>query len=122
MMGWNFFIIPFIVQIMFVVIFAIIVVRVIRGIRGWHANNNSPVLTVEAAIVAKRGHTSRGTHHHGEMHHHSTSTSYYVTFEVESGDRMEVHVPSQEYGLLVEGDRGRLTFQGTRYMKFERER
>lgn len=26
-----------------------------------------------------------------------------------------------EYGMLAEGDRGRLTFQGTRYVSFERE-
>jgi len=26
----------------------------------------------------------------------------------------------QEYGMLVEGDKGNLTFQGTRYLGFER--
>ena len=39
-----------------------------------------------------------------------TTTRYYVTFQVESGDRMEFSV-SGRYGLLV--DTGRLTFQGT---------
>ena len=48
----------------------------------------------------------------------TTSTSYYVTFQVESGDRMEFSVSGREYGLLVEGDTGRLTFQGTRYLGF----
>jgi hypothetical protein len=43
-----------------------------------------------------------------------------VTFEVESGDRMELHISAQEYGLLAEGDMGKLTFQGTRYHGFER--
>lgn len=51
---------------------------------------------------------------------HSTSTSYYVTFEVESGDRMELHVSGSEYGMLAEGDYGQLTFQGTRYLDFVR--
>lgn len=54
--------------------------------------------------------------------HTSTSTSYYITFEVESGDRMELYVSSDEYGLLVIGDYGKLTFQGTRYLGFERIR
>ena len=54
------------------------------------------------------------------MHHTSHSTTYYVTFQVESGDRMELHVTGQEFGLLVEGDQGKLTFQGTRYLGFER--
>ena len=45
---------------------------------------------------------------------------YFVTFEVESGDRMELKMHGSEYGLLAEGDFGRLTFQGTRYLSFER--
>ena len=52
--------------------------------------------------------------------HASSRTYYYATFQVESGDRMELEVPDMEYGLLVEGDRGRLTFQGTRFQGFRR--
>lgn len=51
-----------------------------------------------------------------------TSTRYYVTFQVESGDRMEFSVTGLEYGMLAEGDIGKLTFQGTRYLSFERDR
>ena len=74
-----------------------------------------------ATVVSKRTNVSHH-HHHGTDHmaHHSTSTSYYVTFQVESGDRMELHMAGHEYGMLVEGDRGKLTFQGTRYLGFER--
>ena len=46
---------------------------------------------------------------------------YYVTFQVESGDRMEFEVSGTEYGMLAEGDSGELTFQGTRYLNFRRE-
>lgn len=56
------------------------------------------------------------------MSHTSTSTTYYATFEVPSGDRMEFKVGSREYGMLVEGDAGKLTFQGTRYHGFQRTR
>ncbi|MCI9457297.1 MAG: DUF2500 domain-containing protein, partial [Oscillospiraceae bacterium] len=42
--------------------------------------------------------------------------------QVESGDRMEFQVQDTDYGLLVEGDRGKLTFQGTRFLGFEREK
>ena len=45
---------------------------------------------------------------------------YYVTFQMESGDRMEFQVSGIEYGMLAEGDTGELTFQGTRYLAFER--
>ena len=105
--------------IMFVLVIGVFVVTFVRGIGQWNKNNNSPRLTVPATVVSKRADVSH--HHHAGEHHHShTSTSYYVTFEVESGDRMEFHVSGTEYGLLVEGDQGSLTFQGTRYLGFER--
>lgn len=108
-----------IVPIFFVVVIVIFIAGAVKGIGQWNKNNNSPRLTVSAEIVAKRTNVS---HHHsaGEHHHHHTSTTYYVTFQVESGDRMEFHVHGHEYGMLIEGDRGNLTFQGTRYLGFER--
>jgi hypothetical protein len=33
---------------------------------------------------------------------------------------MELQMQGQESGLLIEGDTGKLTFQGTRYLGFER--
>lgn len=113
---------PIIFSMGFILVFAIIIFTIVKGISQWNKNNNSPVLTVDALIVTKRLKVSNHSHHHGKdgMHHHSSSTSYYVTFQVESGDRIELRVPSNEYGMLVEGDRGRLTFQGTRYKGFQR--
>ena len=46
---------------------------------------------------------------------------YYVTFQVESNDRMEFEVSGTEYGMLAGGDSGELTFQGTQYLNFRRE-
>ena len=107
------FSIPF---LMFTVVFVVILVKIVGQ---WHKNNQSPRLTVEATVVAKRGHT---THHHdaGNLSHSHSSTTYYVTFQFESGDRLELHVPHNQFGYLVEGDRGALTFQGTRFLEFER--
>ena len=34
---------------------------------------------------------------------------------------MEFHVSGQQYGMLVEGDQGKLSFQGTRFLNFERQ-
>lgn len=105
----------------FVLVMGVFVVTIVRGISQWNKNNHSPRLTVPALVVAKRTNVSR--HHHGGAnghHHHHTSTTYYVTFQVESGDRMELHVDGSEYGMLIEGDQGSLTFQGTRYLGFER--
>ena len=106
-----------IVSLLVIAVFVIVFVKLIGT---WHKNNNSPRLTVPATVVAKR--TSVSHHHTGHTHVAHHHTHYHVTFQVESGDRMELSVMGTEYGLLVEGDTGRLTFQGTRYLGFERER
>ena len=102
----------------FILFFVMFFSILIRNIGEWFKNNTSPRLTVPAKVVAKRSSHHHHHHAHGGMHH---STHYHVTFEVESGDRMELSLSGQEYGLLAEGDTGRLSFQGTRYLSFERE-
>lgn len=119
--GFN--IMGILVTVMFVFIFGMFIVIAIKGISQWNKNNHSPRLTVPATVVAKRTNVSHHHHNHGGtgMHHTSRSTTYYVTFQVESGDRMELNMSGNEFGLLVEGDRGMLSFQGTRYLGFERK-
>ena len=122
-MNLMFSIFPIMFSLAFLLIFSVILITVIRGVSQWNKNNHSPRLTVPATVVAKRTNVSHHHHNHGVDHvghHTSTSTSYYVTFQVESGDRMELHMAGHQYGLLVEGDRGKLTFQGTRFLSFER--
>jgi hypothetical protein len=110
--------------IVFFLIIGVFIFIFIKGITQWNKNNHSPRLIVDAVLISKR--TDVSHHHHdsnpndGIAMHSSTSTSYYITFQFESGDRMEFQVSGQEFGLLVEGDRGKLTFQGTRYLGFER--
>ncbi len=87
---------------------------VVTGSAQWMRNNRSPVTTTPAVVVTKRGHTWGGT---GDS---SASTSYYVTFEVEGRTRIELGVSGTEYGQIAEGDRGVLTYQGTRYKGFQR--
>ena len=50
-----------------------------------------------------------------------TTTSHYVTFQFESGDRTEFSLGGSQYGMLAEADIGMLTFQGTRYLGFVRD-
>lgn len=95
-----------IIVVGFVIVFGSIIVSGIQGVAQWKKNNDSPVLTVEAEVVAKRMDVQTW-HHAGDEHsmgHTSSWTDYYATFQVESGDRMEFQVPDTEYGMLVEGD------------------
>ncbi len=112
---------PVIFGLMFLLIAAIFVVALVKGISQWNSNNHSPVLTVDSIIVAKRTEVSRRHRRQGEMDTYSNVTSYYATFQFESGDRMELGMSGNEYGLLAEGDVGKVTFQGTRYLGFQRE-
>ena len=106
----------------FFLILCAFVVQMVRAIAQWGKNNKSPRLTVEATVVSRRTNTSSHIHNTGAGACHTThSTWYYVTFQVASGDRMELSVSGREYGMLAEGDQGKLTFQGTRYLSFERD-
>ena len=116
---FMFSIFPIIWVLMFLLIFGIFAVSIGKSIRQWNKNNRSPRLTVDAKVLAKRHDVSR-RRSAGEHHHYHTTNSYFVTFEVASGDRMELQLQGHEYGLLIEGDKGKLTFQGTRYLGFER--
>ncbi|MDE7354217.1 MAG: DUF2500 domain-containing protein [Acetatifactor sp.] len=122
--GFRVFGIMFI--LVFIVIIGIFVVIIVKGISTWNKNNNSPRLTVAAEVVSKRidvphhRHANAGDLTGAHGYHTTFSTWYYVTFQVDSGDRMELSVSGSEYGMLVDGDRGKLSFQGTRYLSFER--
>lgn len=106
--------------LLFILVFATFIVVFSRIIRQKRKDDRSPRLTVSVTVVSRRADV-RVHHHNNTNMHHTTSTTYYATFEVESGDRMELHVPATEYGLLIEGDQGDLTFQGSRFLSFERK-
>lgn len=111
-------------MLVFLLVIGTFVVTLVRGVGQWNKNNHEPRLYVYASVVSKRMNVSHYSHANagGTGMHTGSSTSYYVTFQVESGDRLEFCVGGREYGQLVEGDRGRLGFQGTRYLGFERSR
>lgn len=121
--GFMFTVVPVLVAIGFITILGIMVFQVVKSAQRWKRNNDSPVLTTDARVVTKRSDVSYHNHMNNTnntMNMGYSSTTYYVTFEVPSGDRMEFEVRDEEFGMLVEGDAGKLTFQGTRYLGFTR--
>ena len=112
-MNFLFSVFPLMFGLMFCFVIGMFVFVFVNMARQNRRNNASPRLTVSATVVAKRDHRS-----HSRDHVH---TAYYVTFQFESGDRLELILSGSEYGLLCEGDRGQLTFQGTRYLGFVRD-
>ena len=119
--GFNFIftIFPIIFIVMFLFAICMFVFVFSNIFKQMKKDNNSPRIRVQAKVIAKRENIRRSS---SMNDHHSSSihTTYYATFEVESGDRMELHMTGSEYGLLIEGDEGFLTFQGSRFVSFER--
>ncbi|QDQ01064.1 DUF2500 domain-containing protein [Lysinibacillus fusiformis] len=112
--GFNFATI--FISVIFIIVFGTFAFVIINGLIQWSKNNAAPVLTVPAKIVTKRTNTRGGSGNSG------AHTSYYVTFEEPSGDRIELKLNGREYGQLADGDFGLLTFQRTRFQTFERHK
>ena len=112
---------PILFLIVFVIVIGTFVATGVRSFSAWNKNNNSPRLTVPARVINKR--TQVGYRRHrgtSDQYHTHGYTNYFVTFEVESGDRMELEVTGEESGLMIEGDQGLLTFQGNEFIVFKR--
>lgn len=117
-----FSIVPIFIFCCFACVFIMFIITAVKGINQWQDNNSQPVLIVSANLISRRTNVSTSVHSDSDgigSHNHS-STSYYITFELESGSRIEFQVNGHEYGSLIEGDTGKLKFQGTRYLGFER--
>src|SRR4051812_12049116 len=81
--------------IVFVTIAGAFLLAIVRGLMQWSRNNKLPLTTVPASVVSKRNHRSSGSETS------SGSTSYYVTFEVRGGERLEFPMLGSDYGLLA---------------------
>ena len=90
--------------------FGIIISGLVKESKTNRKNDASPRVSAEASVVTKRTHVW-GDH---------SRTTYFATFQFEFGDRLELEIPRDKFGYLVEGDKGKLSFQGTRYLNFER--
>ncbi|MCM3749392.1 DUF2500 domain-containing protein [Paenibacillus pasadenensis] len=118
-MNIMFTIVPIIIGIGFIFIFAMIIASAVK----WARNTNSPVNTVYATIISKRTEVSgsSGSHFNNSIHTRgSTRTHYYVTLELENGQRQEFLDVKKLYGLVVEGDEGYAQVQGEWIVAFER--
>lgn len=105
-----------IVPIFIGLILFLIMLAMLRGLAVWMHNNSLPRLDVPARVIGKREEVrSRGPHSH-----HHVRTYYHVAFELEDGRRVEFPLRGNQYGVLMDGDQGTLSYQGTRYLGFRR--
>ncbi|WP_434750890.1 DUF2500 domain-containing protein [Paenibacillus amylolyticus] len=116
--SWMFDLFGTVFPVAFVLILGIVLLSMGKEVWRWGRNNAEPLLTVHSRITSRRVKMSQPPSDSGSTT--PVRTLYYVTFEVESGDRLEFKVNGEEYSMCAEGDEGRLSFKGTRYIGFER--
>jgi hypothetical protein len=107
---------PYLLKLVLLLIAGFIAYSIAKTLKIWMTNNASPLQSRVASAVTKRSEVWGG------RGHASTNTSYYVTFEFQDGSRMELEVKAKAYGLIVEGDRGELSYKGSRFRGFVRSR
>ena len=75
-----------------------------------------PVYNIQAEVKGKRTLVEADPENPGIPH-----TRYFVTFHKRDGNRVEMEVPGEDYGLAAEGDEGILVYaKGDEFIVFKR--
>lgn len=74
-----------------------------------------PVYNMEATVKGKRTLVEADPENLG-----ASRTVYFLTFHKRDGNRVELQVPGEDYGLAAEGDEGILVWQGDEFLVFKR--
>ncbi len=110
-------IIAFAFPILFIFVFASIFLTLLKVLKQWNINNKQPKISVSAKLITK---TTKVIQQKRNNYIIPSPTSYSLTFEVESGECIELHVDGITYGKFIENEIGILTFQGNRFINFDR--
>jgi hypothetical protein len=95
-----------------IIIFCIFLFVVLPRILRWFRNESANLIETQGKVISKRTNVSSRLF--------GTSTWYYITFEIEEIRRIELRVTGNQFGLIVDGDHGKITFRGTRFINFKR--
>ena len=101
-----FTIVPVIVVIGFLIVFGSILVRGVQGAAQWKKNNDSPVLTVEAEVVAKRLDVQTWRHAGGRASHGAHLQPDLLLRHLPGGERGPDGVPGARHGIRSSGGGG----------------
>ena len=91
-----------------------VVVAAVRVAVRLAADRSSPQRRSDSRVLDKRTHVTGGGSNPIEQ-------DYYVTFQLATGERVELRVPGAVSGVLMPGDEGALEWKGSRYLGFARE-
>ena len=93
---------------LFIIFISIISIKIIKFFK----NENSPVINTRAFVSDKKRYSHIDANN-------VTHTDYYIIFTLDSNDTIKFRVHNGIYRQLECGYNGILTFQGTRFLKFQ---
>ena len=114
-------------EIMLVLIIAIFTAMFFRCIFEWTINKCSAMESVDAFVVAKQqGMIQQQIPNAGDAtggHGFTLQEQpwYKITFRMTDSTEKEFNVDNQSFRELKEGEKGILTYQGTRYLGFKKD-
>lgn len=100
-------------QIMF---FIFLVFAVFMAIRRYIKNENSPIISTKAQLIKKKRDMHTHTDANGVM---TTNETLILVFELDTGSELRFTVGGHVFRSVQEYEWGTLTFQGTRFLKFQ---
>ena len=104
-------------HVVFVFIFIIALCFIIgSGITQYIKNESSPVVATNARLIDKKRDTTTNTDANGVINMYET---LYLIYELDTGSTMKFTVNSRIYRNAPVAEWGTLTFQGTRFKRFE---
>lgn len=115
------------IEIMLVLIIAIFTAILFRCIFEWTINKCSAMESVDAFVVAKQqGMIQQQIPNAGDAtggHGFTLQEQpwYKITFRMTDSTEKEFNVDDQSFRELKEGEKGILTYQGTRYLGFKKD-
>lgn len=98
------------------IFFVILTLIILKAISTYVKNENSPVISTKAQLISKRRNTNTQTDANGIM---TTTETLILIFELDTGSEIKFFVGGRVYKAILENEWGTLTFQGTRFLKFE---
>ncbi len=107
---------PGVVGIFGIIFVAILLFTIIKLVSGYIANEKSPIIATKAIIIDKKRDEITSTDADGMM---SVSESFYIFVKLDTGSEMKFSVSGRVYKNIFLNEWGTLTFQGTRFLKFE---
>jgi len=113
---------PILIGLVFAAILGTAAYQLIKKTRQSSRDDSLPVLTALATVSGTRTNTITQPADINPKYKVEPSTKFFATFRLQAGQSLEFELSNVQFAPLAEGQQGTLTFQGTRYLGFEKSR